>query len=36
VATALTHDRQLVTVDSNLQARLKVIGYESLLHVLPA
>jgi hypothetical protein len=36
VATALTHDRQLVTVDSNLQASLKVIGYESLLHVLPA
>jgi predicted nucleic acid-binding protein len=36
VATALTHDRQLVTVDSNLQARLKVIGHEGLLHVLPA
>jgi len=26
VATALMHDRQLVTVDLNLQARLKALG----------
>ncbi|HJX66972.1 MAG TPA: type II toxin-antitoxin system VapC family toxin [Polyangia bacterium] len=33
-ATALMHDRQLVTVDVNLQARLKAIGHEGLLHLL--
>jgi predicted nucleic acid-binding protein len=36
VATALMHDRQLVTVDSKLQARLKALGYGTLLHLPPA
>jgi predicted nucleic acid-binding protein len=35
VATALMHDRQLVTVDRNLQTRLRTLGHHGLLHVLP-